>query len=150
MAAAQTSGLAAALREGLESGDPCALSVDRISQQSGVHKTTIYRRWMSSEGALADLLSEITAAGTPLPDSGDLEKDLRTVAQRLPSPTRRPRRSSAKSPQAPNPVLKDAAGRFWSSLVHHTAENVRRAQQRGTVDPTVTADSVVETLTGPL
>jgi hypothetical protein len=41
---------------------------------------TIYRRWMSSSGALADLMKQLTPLQTPLPNTGHIHRDLAQVA----------------------------------------------------------------------
>ncbi len=62
-----------------------SLSVERISERSGVHKTTIYRRWGSAERVALEALLERGSKGIPIPDSGDIRLDLmalgRSIAQ---------------------------------------------------------------------
>jgi AcrR family transcriptional regulator len=69
----------AAARELLSEGYP-ELSVERIALAAGVNKTTVYRRWNDLEGVLGDLLSEYAAAVVPIPDTGDLDRDLAELA----------------------------------------------------------------------
>lgn len=57
------------------------LTVERIAQAAGVHKTSVYRRWTDLEGVLGDLLSEYAAQAVPIPDTGDLGADFAQLAQ---------------------------------------------------------------------
>ena len=52
--------LAATLAELTENGY-AALTVDNVARRSGVHKTTIYRRWKDREGLVADAVAERAA-----------------------------------------------------------------------------------------
>src|SRR5690348_8525475 len=56
-------------------------SVERVAQRAGIAKTTIYRRWGGLDGLLADLVAEYAAQEIPVPDEGDLDRDLRAVAR---------------------------------------------------------------------
>ena len=49
--------LAATLAELTENGY-AALTVDSVARRSGVHKTTIYRRWKDREGLVADAVAD--------------------------------------------------------------------------------------------
>ena len=88
-----------AVREALEGGDPAALTIEEVARRSGVHKATIYRRWLSTAGLVADLLVALTPVETPLPDTGDLRQ---RSARR-----RHPRRGHDRQ----SPVAGDAAAR---------------------------------------
>jgi len=58
-----------------------ALSIDDIARRAGVHKTTVYRRWQTRENLVADALTEQMAAGIAIPDTGNVETDLRQLAR---------------------------------------------------------------------
>lgn len=141
-----------ALRETLASGNPDALSVDELARRSGVHKATIYRRWMSTSGALADLLGELTPLTTPLPDTGDLRRDLAGVAKRVARTLTSPTSNAIVHHIAgsTNPELTRAARAYWGSLFQHTAQVVRRAQQRGEASRQIDATDAIETLLAPI
>jgi AcrR family transcriptional regulator len=141
-----------ALREALASGDPDALSVEELARRSGVHKATIYRRWMSTSGALTDLLGELTPLRTPLPDTGDLRRDLAGVAKRVARTLTSPTSNAIVHHIAGSTdrELAHAARAYWGSLFEHTATIVRRAQQRGEATPQVDAVEAIETLLAPI
>ncbi|MCK7626165.1 TetR/AcrR family transcriptional regulator C-terminal ligand-binding domain-containing protein [Streptomyces sp. RS10V-4] len=59
------------------------LTVEYVAEHSGVHKTTLYRRWGDVEGLLADAL-DLAGEDTWLPpDTGSLEGDLRALAHEI-------------------------------------------------------------------
>lgn len=65
-----------------EHGYP-GLTVEYVAEHSGVHKTTLYRRWKDVEGLVADALD---LAGEDIwvpPDTGSLEGDLRALAHEV-------------------------------------------------------------------
>lgn len=141
-----------ALREALASGNPDALSVEDLARRSGVHKATIYRRWLSTSGALADLLGELTPLATPLPDTGELRRDLAGVARRVVRTLTSPTSNAIVHHIAGSTdrELARAARAYWGSLFDHTAAVVRRAQRRGEATPEVDAVDAIETLLAPI
>ncbi|GAA1585819.1 TetR/AcrR family transcriptional regulator [Actinoplanes couchii] len=78
----RTAILDAALALITESGY-AALTIEAIAARAGVGKQTIYRWWKGRGEIVLDALAEqVTAAGPPaLPDTGDLEADLRLVVR---------------------------------------------------------------------
>ena len=94
--------LQAALSELIENGYP-GLTVERIAARAGVAKTTIYRRWGSLEGLLADLMAEQAAREIPVQDEGDLGSDLRALARDAVASVRDPAvRASCRKTLLPN------------------------------------------------
>jgi AcrR family transcriptional regulator len=142
----------AAVRAAVESGDPDALSVERLSESSGVHRATIYRRWLSPAGLLADLLRGLTPVRPPLPDTGDLSADLAAVVERVAATlasgfaTTTLRMVAARDDHE----LAAAATAYWTSVLDHVAEVVRRAQRSGQATGDIDAVEAVESLLGPL
>ena len=63
-------------------GGYAALNMDDVAERAGVAKTTLYRRWPTKDhlavAAGAQLLGEV-----PIPDSGDLRRDLTEFAGTL-------------------------------------------------------------------
>ena len=66
----------------LDAGGYAALNIDEVAERAGVAKTTVYRRWPTKDhlaiAAGAQLLGEV-----PIPDSGDLRRDLAEFAGAL-------------------------------------------------------------------
>ncbi|MFI7103907.1 TetR/AcrR family transcriptional regulator [Streptomyces sp. NPDC050161] len=65
-----------------EHGYP-GLTVEYVAERSGVHKTTLYRRWGGIEGMVADALDLAGDDSWLPPDTGTLEGDLRALAQEV-------------------------------------------------------------------
>ncbi|WP_306369419.1 TetR/AcrR family transcriptional regulator [Nocardiopsis sp. CC223A] len=57
------------------------LTMEAIAARARVGKQTIYRWWPTKAAVVFDVFTELTGgtAGEPLPDTGDLDADLRTV-----------------------------------------------------------------------
>ncbi|MEV4169461.1 TetR/AcrR family transcriptional regulator [Nonomuraea sp. NPDC049709] len=56
------------------------LTMDQVAARAGVGKTTVYRRWGSRAGLVADLMTELANQSTPYADTGGIEGDLRANA----------------------------------------------------------------------
>ena len=52
------------------------LSIPVVAQRAGVNPTSIYRRWRTREGLLADMAMSRLERDLPLPDTGSLHGDL--------------------------------------------------------------------------
>ncbi|WP_078970310.1 TetR/AcrR family transcriptional regulator [Streptomyces natalensis] len=65
-----------------EHGYP-GLTVEYVAEHSGVHKTTLYRRWENLEGLIADALDLAGEDSWLPPDTGTLEGDLRALAREV-------------------------------------------------------------------
>jgi AcrR family transcriptional regulator len=57
------------------------LSIERVAERSGVHKSTIYRRWQTKETMLAEAVRELAAQMLPIPSTGAIESDLESLAR---------------------------------------------------------------------
>ncbi|MFJ4657727.1 TetR/AcrR family transcriptional regulator [Nocardia sp. NPDC088792] len=74
--------LDAALRELAEHGY-ATLCVEHIAERSGVHKTTIYRRWQSKDAVLAEAIADLVETLFPIPVTDSIDADLRAFARAL-------------------------------------------------------------------
>jgi AcrR family transcriptional regulator len=59
------------------------LTVENVAQRAGVHKTTVYRRWATVDGLIADALASTASDSWPIPDTGSLENDLIELAREV-------------------------------------------------------------------
>ena len=59
------------------------LSIERIAEQSGVNKSTIYRRWQTKEAVLADAVEDMVADVFPIPATDSIDDDLRSFGRSL-------------------------------------------------------------------
>ena len=54
--------------------------MERVAAESGVAKTTLYRRWPTKAALCMDLYLDISSRELQMPDSGDVTGDLRHIA----------------------------------------------------------------------
>ncbi|MGW1740295.1 TetR/AcrR family transcriptional regulator [Nocardia sp. NPDC001965] len=74
--------LAATVAELSEHGY-AAFTVENVARRTGVHKTTVYRRWPDRDTLIAEALADSVAAEIPIPDTGSIDADLRGLARTL-------------------------------------------------------------------
>jgi AcrR family transcriptional regulator len=66
------------------------LQVPDVAARSGVHASTIYRRWGSTASLVLDVAVDRLGMGAEVPDTGSLRGDLRTYAHRTAAATKGP------------------------------------------------------------
>src|SRR6266567_5039179 len=59
------------------------LTMERVAAESGVAKTTLYRRWPTKAALCMHLYLDIAGRELNLPDTGDVASDLRHIAKRV-------------------------------------------------------------------
>lgn len=128
------------------------LSIDAVAVRSGVHRTTIYRRWKTVPGLLVDLLESGADDAWEPTDTGTLEGDLIAVNREVhaaltarPSITQAVIAASFRTPEAA-----EALTRFWTDRYARTALVVRRAVERGEIEGDVDAHQLLLTATAPI
>ncbi|WP_067838995.1 TetR/AcrR family transcriptional regulator [Nocardia lijiangensis] len=130
------------------------LSVDAVAQRSGVHKTTVYRRWRSPEGLIADALDLAAAEPWPLPDTGTLAEDLRALTELVRTgfadPEAGPIATAFIAAAMQNPAAATALHDFYQARHRQSAEIVRRAVDRGELPPEIDAEQVVRFAVAPI
>jgi AcrR family transcriptional regulator len=57
-----------------------SLTMERIAAESGVAKTTLYRRWPTKAALCMDLYLDVAGRELHDPDTGDVARDLRAIA----------------------------------------------------------------------
>ena len=72
--------LAAAFDELAENG-VAGTTIASVARRSGVHETTIYRRWATRENLLVEALLSRSADAIPTPDTGSTRGDLLALAR---------------------------------------------------------------------
>jgi AcrR family transcriptional regulator len=129
-------------------------TVERVAARAGIAKTTIYRRWRSLDGLLADLMAEHAEQLILLPDEGDLGSDLRVLARSVVASVRHPgiRAAFASIVAAAvlDPAARDLLSRFLAARVATMAAIVDRAALRGELPPGTDAALVIQTVTALL
>ena len=144
--------LRAALLELSETGWD-SLSVERIAERSGTHKTTIYRRWGSADRVALEALLERGSEGIPIPDTGDVRLDLialgRSIAASISDPVGRSVAAAAIG-ASDSSSIRIVADAFWSERFEQAGSIVTRAIERGQLPQDTDPARVIEGVAAPV
>jgi AcrR family transcriptional regulator len=129
-------------------------SVETIASRAGVHKTTVYRRWGSKDRLVAEALEAAAERRIQVPDSGDVDQDLRALARavlailtsRDGAATVRALGAGAQS----SPEVGRVVRRFWATRLAHVGPIVDRAVSRGQLPHGTDPDELLRYLAAPL
>lgn len=142
----------AAVRDELESGGLNALTLGVIAARSGVHVTTIRRRWRSVEGVITDLLSQEHLA-IPVPDSGDFCQDVYELAMLIAdfcsSPSNQALLDGMVVATAHDPCVADRVRGIFSACSPERTQLVENAMARGDVPAGTCVAAVLDALGAP-
>ncbi|MEV4944699.1 TetR/AcrR family transcriptional regulator [Streptomyces sp. NPDC053755] len=136
-----------------EHGYP-ALTVEYVAEHSGVHKTTLYRRWGGLEGLVADALDLAGEDAWAPPDTGSLDGDLRALAREVADSFADP--ATAAAPTAfvaaafQSERAADALRAFYAERFGRCEVVVDRAVSRGEAPAGTDAGAVVRSVSAPL
>ncbi|MFF4171727.1 TetR/AcrR family transcriptional regulator [Streptomyces sp. NPDC001744] len=136
-----------------EHGYP-ALTMEYVAEHSGVHRATLYRRWGSVEGLLADVLGLAGERAWTPPDTGSLAGDLRALAHEVVDAFGDP--GEAAVPTAfvgaafQSSRAADALHAFSSERFRRCEAVVTRATARGEAPDGTDAAAVVRAALAPL
>ncbi|GHB04316.1 TetR/AcrR family transcriptional regulator [Streptomyces chryseus] len=143
-----------ATQEALIEGGFHALNLDRVAARAGVGKTTVYRRWGSAAGLVADLLRDMAEQSVPAADTGSLEGDLlanaRLVHRTLTDPRMGPVFQAVIAAAACDEECARALNGFYATRIRAWAPCVERAAGRGDVPVGTDAGEVVRAVSAPL
>ncbi|MFF2083101.1 TetR/AcrR family transcriptional regulator [Nocardia sp. NPDC058176] len=136
-----------------EHGYP-ALTVEAVAQRAGVHKTTVYRRWRSPEGLVADALDRAAEQSWPIPDTGTLTDDLRTLTELLrtgfTAPESAPVATAFVAAGMHHPEAAAALRTFYAARHREAAVIIDRAVARGELEPGLAAVEIIRFAVAPL
>ncbi|MFD1364796.1 TetR/AcrR family transcriptional regulator [Actinoplanes sichuanensis] len=128
------------------------LTVEKIAARAGVGKQTIYR-WWSGRGAvvLDALVDQIGPAGPPaLPDTGDLEADLRLVVRAIVAELADPRLSVTTRALTIETLTSETFAETMRDRLLRPQLDTIKERLRGRVRDDVDLDQAVELLIGPM
>ncbi|WP_169985382.1 TetR/AcrR family transcriptional regulator [Microbispora sp. H10836] len=134
------------------------LSIEGIAARAGVGKQTIYRWWPSKGAVLFDaflMLSEGEDDSAALPDTGDLEADLKTVLRATVAELNDPRYDepmrALNTEILHDPALAATyAERLDRPMKELKKQRLRSAQRAGQLSGDLDLDVAIEMLWGPL
>ncbi|RST18801.1 TetR/AcrR family transcriptional regulator [Streptomyces sp. WAC05374] len=131
-----------------------ALAMDRIAAGAGVGKTTVYRRWASPVGLVADLLRDMAERSVPAADTGSLEGDLRAnaalVTTTLTDPRMGPVFRAVIAAAACDEECATALRGFYETRLRAWAPTVERAAERGEAPAGTDPLEVLRAVSAPL
>lgn len=127
-------------------------TVRDVAKAAGVGEATIYRHWPTRGDLASEALAAFTSAENPVPDTGELERDLRTLMAQLLDFLRggelqRLVRAAAALDAADE--ASPAAITFWRARFAGAAQIATRAIERGELPPTTDPDALIEFLVAP-
>ncbi|BBX46886.1 TetR/AcrR family transcriptional regulator [Mycobacterium cookii] len=143
--------LASALEELAANGFHGA-TIAGVAGRSGVHETTIYRRWLTRENLFVAALLEGSADAIPAPDTGSTRGDLlaivREVLGYVGSPTGTALLRAALLPA--DDTYADARKEFWTQRLDALSPVVQRGVERGDLRADTDARVLLEMLIAPI
>lgn len=145
--------LAATITELTERGYG-ALTVEGVAQRAGVHKTTVYRNWKTSDNLVADALAGHFATDVPIPDTGAVDSDLRALARSLvatmTTPAGRALLATVLSDGVRLPGLARIKSALFDDRFRRAETVVIRAVERGELPPETDPAELLKTLAAPI
>lgn len=131
---------------------PSDLTVGDIAARSGVHETTIYRKWGTKEALLTDVLLTLSAEQLTMPDTGSLRGDLVETVGGVADFLRTPAGYAlaylgAAGDDDTTRTVRDA---FWADRFEKAQAIFDRAAARGEIPDATIAGLAYEALIGPM
>jgi AcrR family transcriptional regulator len=143
--------LAAAFEELAANGFDGA-TVAGVAKRSGVHETTVYRRWATRENLFLAALLERSADAIPAPDTGSTRRDLLAIVRGIIAYVRSPEgRSVLRAATLPvDHAYADAREAFWARRLDVLSPVVARGIERGDLRADIDARLLLEMLIAPI
>jgi AcrR family transcriptional regulator len=143
--------LAAAFEELVANGFDTA-TVAGVAKRSGVHETTVYRRWVTRENLFVAALLERSADAIPAPDTGSIKGDLLAIVREVLAYVGSPA-GTAILRAATLPVdhaYADAREAFWARRLDALSPVVARGVERGELRAETDGRLLLEMLIAPI
>ncbi|GAA1029056.1 TetR-like C-terminal domain-containing protein [Virgisporangium ochraceum] len=130
------------------------LDLADVARRAGVGKTTLYRRWETVAGLVADLLVDLAEQSLPRTDTGSLDGDLpanaRLVQRTLTDPRQGPLSRALIAAATSDAHTAEALHRFYRVRIEEWAPCVERAVERGDLPAGTDPHEVVRAVSAPL
>lgn len=121
--------------------------LQEVAALSGVHRTTIYRRWPERSDLIAEAMSE-NASRISVEFTGDWEFDLRSIAYKMRDWQLDPFEMAVNRLLAvtDDQEVFDQAVKHWPPILKRFGEPIRDAQARGLLDKSIDSELVISAL----
>jgi AcrR family transcriptional regulator len=130
------------------------LDLADVARRADVGKTTVYRRWGTVTGLVADLLTDMAEQSLPRTRTGSLLGDLRANARLVRRTLTDPRQEALFKAMIAAATCDartaDALHRFYDTRVKEWAPCVREAVERGELPAGTDAEEVIRAVSAPL
>uniref|UniRef100_A0AAU2V5D6 TetR/AcrR family transcriptional regulator n=1 Tax=Streptomyces sp. NBC_00003 TaxID=2903608 RepID=A0AAU2V5D6_9ACTN len=130
------------------------LDLADVARRAEVGKTTVYRRWSTTTGLVADLLDDMAEQSSPRTDTGSLDGDLkanaRLVVRTLTDPRQGALFKAVIAAATCDTRAARALHRFYATRIEEWAPCVTRAAERGEVPPGTDPAEVIRAVSAPL
>jgi AcrR family transcriptional regulator len=137
--------------EELTEGGLAGLSIGQVATRAGIHPTTIYRQWRTTEALVLDAALAAASLHVPIPDTGSLRDDLTAFLTALDRHVRSPLgRALLALSGSGDPGTAEARERFWQERLGLAKEIFERARLRKEVAPDTDATTAIEFAIAPL
>jgi AcrR family transcriptional regulator len=129
------------------------LTMERVAAESGVAKTTLYRTWPTKAALCMDLYLDVAGRELRDPDTGDVARDLRKIAETVISLQKRTVAGPAfigliAEAQVSPDTRKAFLAEFAEKRRALTRTVLRRGIERGQLRPDTDVDLVIDVIGG--
>ncbi|MGX9890998.1 TetR-like C-terminal domain-containing protein [Streptomyces sp. NPDC002276] len=139
--------------EALAENGTDGLTMSEIARRSGVHATSIQRRWGALPSLILDALLSYSQEQLPVPDTGNLRDDMIALARLITAYLNTPLGAAlaqALATAEEDPQLAESRARFWETRYDVTRIIVDRAIDRHELPADTDHQLTLELLVAPL
>jgi AcrR family transcriptional regulator len=130
------------------------LTIDGVATRAGTTRPTIYRRWGNLDGLLVDAVETFAAGQADVPDTGDIDEDLRlwarSILTTLTGPVSGALIRALFGGAGHSPHVMELRHRFWITRVTLVRPMIERAIRRGQLPEGTDVDEVIRHVGAPL
>ncbi len=125
-------------------------SVDDVADASGIHRTTIYRRW-ASRALLVEEALTLHKVSINYPDTGNWQKDIKLLARELAAFAIEPIEITCTAivVSEPKSAISRVMTDHWCPIMDKIAEVMQRGIDRGEVRADINMDVMIDQITCP-
>ena len=132
---------------------PAAVTFGRVSRETGVSRTTLYRHWSGPSELVADAWSQLVPPEQPAATDdlrADLVESFRRVRDAVESTTMRRSLPTFLAAALDDPVIADLHAAFVQDRRQPIVDRLAHARDAGAIDRDADLDLLVDLLSGPL